>query len=85
MKFLNILLILIFISSCKGSSGGGLASIFNSEPSTPAAQASAVETKKLVSAIQASPAYKIETSEIDLLKAEGVITDQDVVQLKAIQ
>lgn len=86
MKFLNIAVILLLLSSCSGNSGSGINfNSINNPGSTTEIPPSTIETQKLVTAIQAAPAYKIETSEIELLKSEGVITDQDVLQLKAIQ
>lgn len=85
MKFLNIINILLFISSCSGKSSITNIAILNLAPGSPAAQASALENQKLVNAIQATPEYKIQTSELDLLQSAGVISSQDLTQLHAIQ
>jgi len=87
MKYLGILATVLVITNCKGNSDGGHSfnSGNNSGAISPTTPPSAMETQKLVSAIQATPAYKIEDSEIALLKSEGVITDQDKIQLQAIQ
>jgi len=97
MKFKNILLLLSFIllASCSGGGNGGssLTSIFGGEntpsgtsnpdiPETPPAE---VETEKLQVALNTQPEYKIDNSEIEALKAEGIITEEDVTKIQAIQ
>lgn len=88
MKLLLVLFLLLslFLTSCSGGKGGeGITNLFNGESSPKVIPASQVETEKLISAVQTEPIYKIENSEIDLLKSEGIISEQDVTQLKAIQ
>jgi hypothetical protein len=90
MKWLFVFIIgTTILVGCKGGSSSSTSfnSIINSRStSNPvAAPPATVETQKLVSAIQTSPAYKIDSSELSLLKSEGVITDQDMDQMQAIQ
>ena len=77
----------VAFSSCKGTgdAGSNISPLEKLGTSQSNGSISNVETQKLVSEIKANPAYRIEASEIDLLKAEGLITDQEVAQFKAIQ
>lgn len=75
------ILCLVIVSGCSGGAGGpGSASTLNAVIS-----AAQVESAKLQDAVKVDPIYKIEDSEISLLQKEGLITDADKAQLKAIQ
>lgn len=79
---------MMLLASCSGGSSGSntLTNLINGGESTPTViPASQVETQKLITAVQADPIYKIDDSEIEMLKTEGIITDQDQNQLKTIQ
>lgn len=77
---------LIAIVGCsKSGGGGGLFGNDSSNASNPVIQASQVETQKLQEAVKSEPIYKIEDAEIELLQKEGIITEADVAQLKAIK
>lgn len=94
MKFIKVLIILIFLClvSCSGGGKGmnSLTSLIGGDetpettpiPETPPAE---VETIKLQAALEAEPIYKIDNSEIEMMKTEGIITEEDVAQLQAIQ
>lgn len=83
---ISLSFMLIVLVGCSGENGGVLNSISDNEnTNSPAIPPSEVETQKLVSAINAEPAYKIETSELEMLKSEGIINDADAEKLKTIQ
>lgn len=88
-NYFVLIAILGLVSSCSGGKGpGSFSSLFggdSSTPETPEVPVNVVETAKLQEAIQADPEYKIDNSEIETLKAEGIIKDEDLSQIQAIQ
>lgn len=93
LRFFQVILVafcLVFLSSCSGKRGGSITSFFSGgdEDSTEVRHETpvdVVEVEKLQAAIQSEPEYKIDNSEIETLKAEGIITDDDLAKIQAIQ
>ena len=98
LKCLLLISTLITITSCSGGgSSSAVSSLFggsespangssnNPESEIPETPPAEVETVKLQAALSAEPEYKIDKSDLETLKAEGIITDADLEKIKDIQ
>lgn len=87
------LFLLICLSSCSGGKGGESITTLFGDGSNPASNsegnpevpANIVETAKLQEAIKAEPEYKIDNADLEALKAEGIIEEEDLAKIQAIQ
>lgn len=87
-NFLTCLFFILFLlGGCSGGSSGGAANTLlggntNGTAKIPASQ---IEIEKLQAAIKADDVYKIDDSEISLLKDEGILEESELIQIQAIQ
>lgn len=88
-----VLMLLVSLGSCSGGKGSGALTLLTGDDSSPAnntgdtpdVPASVVETVKLQEAIKAQPEYRIDNSDIEALKAEGIIEEADLSKIQPIQ